>query len=310
MVDPLTDLVAGPRARAAFTLRAVLEPPWGIEVRDQAALTLVAVLRGEAGLVHNGGREQMVTGDVLLVQGTAPYRLCDLEGSQPSIVILPDQGCVDLEGRPVHETMSHGLRTWGNDPSGRDVLFIGAYASVGEVGQLLTGALPEWLVVRGEGESSAALGLMATELSRDAPGQGTLLDRLLDVLLIDTVRAHAAGAGAGRPSWLSATDPVVVGALSRLHAEVSRPWTLESLARAVGTSRASLSRKFAAEVGLPPMAYLTRWRLARAADLLADPQVTVAAAARAVGYGTPFALSAAFKRVYGLSPRDYRARAG
>lgn len=309
-MDPLTDLVAGPRARAAFTLRAVLEPPWGIEVRDQAALTLVAVFRGEAGLVHEGRRAQLGAGDVLLIQGGAPYRLIDRDGARPSVTILPGQQCVDLDGRPVHESLSHGLRTWGNDPGGRDVLFIGAYASVGEVGQLLTGALPEWLVVRAEGQTSAALDLVATELGRDAPGQGTLLDRLLDVLLIDTVRRHVAGAGQGRPSLLSATDPVVVDALGHLHADVSRSWTLETLAREVGTSRASLSRKFAAEVGLPPMGYLTRWRLARAADLLADPHLTVAAAARSVGYGTPFALSAAFKRAYGLSPRDYRARAG
>lgn len=309
-MDPLTDLIAGPRAHAAFTLRAVLEPPWGIQVTDRSALTVVAVLRGEAGLVHDEHLTPLGTGDVLLVQGTSPYRLTDRHGSQPRVRILPGQQCVDLRGRPVHESMNHGLRTWGNDPAGRDVLFIGAYASVGEVGRLLTAALPACLVVRYADTPSAALRLMATEMGRDAPGQGTLLDRLLDVLLIDTVRAHVAQARHDRPSWLSATDPVVVDALGHLHADVSRPWTLESLARAVGTSRASLSRKFVAEVGLPPIGYLTRWRLARAADLLADPQVTVAAAARSVGYGTPFALSTAFKRQYGVSPRDYRARAG
>lgn len=309
-MDPLTDLVAGPQARGAFTLRAVLEPPWGIEVLDRSPLTLVAVLRGEIVLAQEGACARLGVGDVLLIQGSEPYLLSDRHRSAASVSILPGQRCVDRDGQPVHESMSHGLRTWGNDPTGRDLLFIGAYAAVGEVGQLLTGALPPWLVVRGGDGRSAALDLMAAEITRDAPGQGTLLDRLLDVLLIDTVRAHVAEAGDQRPSWLSATDPIVIAALQALHAEAVRPWTLETLAREVGTSRASLSRKFVAEVGLPPMGYLTRWRLGRAADLLGDPQVTVASVARSVGYGTPFALSAAFKRAYGLSPRDYRARAG
>jgi AraC-like DNA-binding protein len=67
-----------------------------------------------------------------------------------------------------------------------------------------------------------------------------------------------------------------------------------------------LARRFAQLVGVPPMTYLTQWRLALAADLLADPSITLDQAAREVGYGTAYALSAAFKRERGVSPRDYR----
>ncbi|HTF49128.1 MAG TPA: helix-turn-helix transcriptional regulator, partial [Pseudonocardia sp.] len=69
-----------------------------------------------------------------------------------------------------------------------------------------------------------------------------------------------------------------------------------------------LARRFAEQVGEPPMAFLTGWRLALAADLLREPDATLESVARQVGYSTPFALSTAFKRVRGISPREHRAR--
>ena len=81
---------------------------------------------------------------------------------------------------------------------------------------------------------------------------------------------------------------------------------MATLAAKAGVSRATLARRFTELVGEPPMAYLTTWRLTLAADLLREPDATVGAVARRVGYGSPFALSAAFKRVRGVSPRDHR----
>ena len=86
------------------------------------------------------------------------------------------------------------------------------------------------------------------------------------------------------------------------------PWTVESSVTQVGLSRAALARRFTEQVGEPPLTYLTRWRLALAADLLVGTDLTLAAIAARVGYANPFALSAAFKRVLGGSPRDYRNR--
>ncbi|MCD5311659.1 helix-turn-helix transcriptional regulator [Kineosporia babensis] len=90
---------------------------------------------------------------------------------------------------------------------------------------------------------------------------------------------------------------------------MARAWTVESLAAEVGVSRAGLARRFRELVGEPPMAFLTHWRLTLAADLLRSPDLTLAAVARQVGYATPFALSAAFKRVRGMSPSEYRVSA-
>jgi AraC-like DNA-binding protein len=81
------------------------------------------------------------------------------------------------------------------------------------------------------------------------------------------------------------------------------------LAAAANVSRASLARRFNELVGEPPMAFLTSWRLALAADLLREPGATIGGVASQVGYGSPFALSTAFKRVRGVSPRQYRADA-
>ena len=151
------------------------------------------------------------------------------------------------------------------------------------------------------------LHLLADEMQVEAPGQRALLDRLLDVLLISALRTWFAGRQDEAPGWFRAQhDPAVGHALSLLHQDVAHPWTVEELAARVGLSRAALGRRFTAILGEPPMSYLASWRLALAADVLVSSDATVAAIARQVGYRTPFSLSAAFKRVHGVSPQQYR----
>ena len=147
----------------------------------------------------------------------------------------------------------------------------------------------------------------ADEIVKDEPGQEVVLDRLLDLLVIAAVRAWFSGPDAEAPAWYRAhTDPVVGKALRMLHNNPAHPWTVAELAAECGISRAGLARRFTDLVGEPPMTFLTGWRLALAADLLRETDATVGSVANQVGYGSPFALSTAFKRVHGISPRQHQ----
>jgi AraC-like DNA-binding protein len=188
------------------------------------------------------------------------------------------------------------------------VLLTGTYHLDGEVSGRLLRALPGVLVLREGDWHCPLIPLLADEIVKDEPGQEAVLDRLLDLLLIAVLRAWFARPGTDAPGWYRAYgDPVVGHALRLLHHSPAHPWTVAELAAAANVSRASLARRFNELVGEPPMAFLTSWRLALAADLLREPGATIGAVASQVGYGSPFALSAAFKRVRGVSPRRYRA---
>ncbi|NIZ89495.1 AraC family transcriptional regulator [Kineococcus rubinsiae] len=306
-MDPLADLLAGPRARGAFLLRCDLEPPWALRVHDRAPLTVVAVVAGSAWVTFDGAPPQRVDpGDVAVVRGPDPYVVSDEPGTPPQAVIDADQRCTTLEGVEV-PLGRLGTRSWGNSAGGHTRLVTGTYPEHGALSGRLLRALPPLLVLRGDTATAPVLDWLAREVTSPVPGQEAVLDRLLDLLLVTALRSCFDTAGGGAPGWYTAAaDPVVGPALRLLQDHPEEPWTLGSLAAAAATSRATLARRFTRLVGQPPMGYLATWRLDLAADLLLDPATTVAAVARRVGYGSPFALSAAFSRRFGTSPSQHR----
>ena len=176
------------------------------------------------------------------------------------------------------------MRTWGNSPDGDD------------------GAAHRHLPARRRGQPAAAARaarrcsscapatgtrrsspLLADEIVKDEPGQEAVLDRLLDLLLIAVAaRPGSPARTPSAPGWYRAYgDPVVGRALRLLHHNPAHPWTVAELAAATGVSRAALARRFNELVGEPPMAFLTGWRIALAADLLREPGATVGSVADA-----------------------------
>jgi AraC-like DNA-binding protein len=311
-MDALTSLLNGPRAQGAFLLRSLLDPPWSIRIRDEAPLTLVAMMRGDAWLRPDDAVPMHLrSGQIAIIRGPEPYTVADDPATAPQIIIHPGQRCTTVDGVDLAEAMHLGIRTWGNSAVGATMILTGTYQMRGEVSRRLLVALPAFLVIPDDvvAGGAALLGMLSDELAKDGPGQEVILDRLLDLLLITVLRGWFARPESEAPAWYRAHgDPAVGPALRLLHHNPAHPWTVADLASAVGVSRAGLARRFTDLVGEPPMAYLTSWRLALAADLLREPHATVGAVARQVGYGTPFALSTAFKRERGLSPQQYRSR--
>jgi AraC-like DNA-binding protein len=307
-VDSLAGFLNGPRARGAFLLKSVMDAPWALRIRDEAPLTVCAVVRGTAWVSHDDAEPvMMAAGDVAIMRGPDHYTMSDRPETRPQVIIGPGQVCTNLAGEDMASGMSLGVRTWGNSADGETVLLTGTYQGAGEITRRLLDALPRLAVLAADEWDCPVIPLLADEIGKDALGQEVVLDRLLDLLIVAVLRAWFDRPGTSAPAWYTAhTDPVVGRALRLLHNNPEQPWTVSSLAAATGVSRAALARRFTALVGEPPMAFLTGWRLALAADLLRDPDATLGAVARQVGYGSPYALSAAFKRVRGVSPRTLR----
>ncbi|MCX4099021.1 AraC family transcriptional regulator [Nocardia sp. alder85J] len=308
-MDALAALLDGPRARGAFLLRSMLTPPWSMRIEDQAPVSVIAVVRGHAWILPaTAPAVHLGMGDVAIAKGPDPYTVCDDPASPPSIVIHAGQICTTIDGTDLSQTMDLGVRTWGNDPDGDTVMLTGTYETAGEISRRLLTALPPLLVLPADAWQSHLIPLLREEIVKDDPGQEAVLDRLLDLLLIAVLRTWFARPDTPTPAWYRArSDPIAGPALRLLENNPAHPWTIESLALEIGISRAALARRFTTHVGEPPMTYLTNWRLSLAADLLLEnPNTTLESIATKVGYTTPFALSAAFKRVRGVSPQDYR----
>ena len=281
-----------------------------MSIRDEAPLTLICQTHGSAAIVgDSSGTLRLGPGDVALTRGTEHYVFADDPATAPMVVIHPGQRCTTLSGEDLRFEMSLGVRTWGNSPSGATRSVICAYEGRSEVSTRLLGALPAVLVLRADEWETPLVDLLAAEAGNDGPGQEAYLDRLLDLLLIAVLRTWF-DRDENAPAWWHAEhDPVVGPALKLIYNNPAHSWTVANLAAAVGSSRAVFASRFTEQVGEPPIAFLTSWRLALAADLLRSSQATIAAVARQVGYSTPFALSSAFKRAYGVSPNTYRANA-
>src|SRR4051812_48547253 len=310
-MDAIAGLLDGPRAHEAFVLRAVMDPPWSMRIRDEAPLTVAAMVHGSAWVVPDDAEpEPLSAGDAAIFRGPDHYTVADDPATPPDIVIHPGQRCETPDGRPLVDTMALGVRTWGNAADGGTVMLVGTYELDGEVSRRLLRALPTLLVLRDGEWDCPVIPLLEAEIVKDEPGQEAVLDRLLDLLVIAVLRAWFARPDAATPAWYRAHgDPVVGRALRVLHNNPAHPWTVARLADEAGVSRATLARRFQELVGEPPMSFLTAWRIALAADLLREPGATIGSVAHQVGYGSPFALSTAFKRVRGVSPREYRAAA-
>jgi AraC-like DNA-binding protein len=306
-MDAVSELLADVRARGAVFRQTIMRPPWALRMDSGAPLTLATMLRGHAWLVPDQHEPVLVgVGDIAVVRGDVPYTVADDPATTPSLVVTSADYCPGAEGIEHASGLS---RTCGTPADEAAVLLSGAFERRGELSERLLRALPAVLVVPAKDSPSPSVEMVADEVARDRPGQQMVLDRLLDLMLVSVLRNWFDNPDTNAPAWCRALDdPVVVTALRLLHDTPAHSWTVADLARKAGVSRAALARRFTALVGEPPMAYLTSWRIALAADLLRETDHTVGTIARKVGYANAFALSVAFKRLRGMRPSDHRSR--
>jgi AraC-like DNA-binding protein len=310
-MDPLSDVLRAVRLTGAYFYAVEATAPWSTLTVEATKL----VPRAHPGAEHlisyhiltSGSCWAGVAGEeqVLLRPGDAivfPQGSANLLSSAPSRVAEADT----IRAVPARypNTVKIGR---GNGAKATFVCgFLGC--DLYPYNPLLA-ALPSRIVVHGAaGDWLAEFPRQVlAESAETRPGSETMLTRMAELMFAEAVRRHVASLDVQRTGWLRGlVDSVVGPALRAMHEHPARCWSLPLLARTVGTSRTVLADRFSALIGLPPMQYLTSWRLQLAAEHLVRGSTKVAAIAQRVGYDSEAAFSRAFKRATGLSPSAWR----
>jgi AraC-like DNA-binding protein len=263
------------------------------------------VVQGHAWLWTEGNDDplELVPGDLALVRG----------GPDHFVAHEPGAHCVSpAEFRALHAGDLHAGDAGSpghRSPGHRSTVFLcGAYRFAGDIGRGLVEALPPVVSLPASVDDPihAVVTLLSRELSHAEPGQQTVLDRLLDVLVVLGLRAGLTRS-ATAPAWFrAASDPRLSPALQAMHANAGQPWTVDELAKLANMSRATFARVFQQALGQAPMTYLSDWRMTLARDLLLAQDTTLAEVAGRVGYSSVYAFATAFRRHHGEPPGRWR----
>ena len=193
---------------------------------------------------------------------------------------------------------------------GGDILILGGFFTLApEQAAWLLDVLPPVVHIREEADQAVVrwtLEQLRQEVSAPRPGGRVLAQQLAGLLLVQVLRLHMAAGGLG---WLGAlADARLHAALTALHAQPARRWTVEALARQAGMSRTGFAVHFRQQVGQAPLTYLAHWRMQLAKERLTAATASLTEVSQALGYESESAFSTAFKRLTGYSPRHYRQR--
>ncbi|MEV7423096.1 AraC family transcriptional regulator [Streptomyces sp. NPDC091212] len=289
--------VSGARGALGFMLEA--GETWGLWLDDYPGAALHVVARGTPWFHIAGERPvQARAGDAVLLSPGTAHGIA----SGPDVTM----GACDVESA-ARARANGSVYRLGLPPARTELITVHYEQDPAVSTPVLTAlARPMHIEARENPGLERTIELLTTELAQPRIGTTAAVNSIVDLLLIQFIRAWLARDPRERSgSWLGAMrDPVVRDALACIHAEPERPWTTETLATTISVSRATLSRHFRAALGQTPGA--TQWRMDLASLRLRDTDEPVEAISGAVGYGSPHAFSRAFRRARGMAPGEYR----
>jgi len=276
---------------------------WSFYTRPHDVTRCFALVSGECWLQMEGIPEpvRLIANDCVLMPHGRAFRLASNLALEP----------VDVMKEVVTQHSNGRILTWNGGGNGLGLTAV--FAFQGEHASMLLEALPPLMHLRDRSEQATmqwCLQRMMRELRDPQPGGFLLGQHLAHMMLVEALRLYLADEQSHGVGWLLALgDKQMRAAMTAIHGDPAHPWTLEDLASRVGMSRSKFALRFKEKVGTSPMEYLTRWRMLRAAERLANSAEPVSDVSLAVGYESESAFCAAFKKTMGLSPRQYgRAR--
>ncbi len=293
MTDPLAEVVTLLQPSASFSKLVEAAGSWRVRRVEEGRPFYAAILEGSCRLEVDGHPPIIAEkGDFLLVPSINDFATSSLTPPPENVVTRP------LEIGPRRYRLG---RTDG-PPEVRMAVGYCAFRSADA--DLILSLLPRLVLVRGEPRLATLVELVDEEARAARPARDVILTHLLEVLLIEALRAS--GRESPTPGLINGlADERLAVALRRLHEDPTRAWTVPELAKEAGLSRSVFFERFRRVVGLPPMDYLLAWRMALAKDLLRREEAAVSEVAERVGYASASTFTIAFSRHVGVPPGRY-----
>ncbi|RZL86222.1 MAG: AraC family transcriptional regulator [Variovorax sp.] len=307
-IDPLGEALHFLRMSGIFYCRSEFSAPWGLALPAMAdSLMFHVVTSGQCWLEVEGAEPCLLQpGDFALVAHGEGHRLAsDVGGEAAPLFDLPRELVSER-----YEILRHGGGGAGTQ------LVCGAVRFDHPAAHRLVKLLPGVIRIEARSPSEAdwigsTLRLMAAEARALQPGGETIVTRLADILVVQAIRSWMAQDPAAQTGWLGALQDRQIGrAITLIHRDCARPWTLASLASEVAMSRSAFAARFTALVGEPAMQYVGRWRMQLALTRLQETDAHLADLASCFGYQSEAAFSRSFKRYIGISPGAARRLRG
>lgn len=301
----LDSLFRSLRLRSAIQNRVVVGEPWGVAFPGKRASGKFHFVEVGQAILAVPGHEpvRLEPGDLAIVFVEGGHVVRDVIGTPP----IP----IDELMRRARLLCVSGLSLRFGGEGTETSLISGDFVFEDAETHPLFRMLPPFIVLRGQDGQAVewlddTLSLLSREAMAARPGMTAVLDRLCDVLFIQSMRGwmRAGGDGNGLPAAVQ--DPAIDEAIDLMHRSPAHPWTVESLAQRVALSRSVFAERFRRLSGETPMEYLARWRMHLAGQLLREGRESVATIAERVGYESEAAFAKAFKRTVGQAPGAYR----
>lgn len=303
MVDPLTDILDLIGATTHVSVGFAAGGAWAVRTPSHPGLKFNAVVRGSAWLLVEGGPEpvELQSGDCFVLTQGRPF------------VLTTDLALPASDAEAVFATTTDGVARLGE---GETFLVYGGRMELDEAdASLLLDSLPPVIIVRAASAQAARLqwllGEFRREIEHPSMGSGAFVRSLMQLMFIEGMRVGLNASEGALTGWAGAlADPRIGASLRAMHAQPERAWRHAELAAIAGMSPSAFAAHFRARIGASPLDYHLQWRMRLAARALRTQEASIGAIALSMGYGSDSAFSNAFRRVVGMSPGQYRRKAG
>jgi len=301
-MDSLSNLLSLLSVRRYYSTTLNAGGRWALKFKGHDGIKFAVVVRGSHWLA---------------VDGESPIELhegdCFLLTRSRSFVVSSDASAIPVDSNLYAHTLDRNELVWRC--GGDDVVLMGGrFHFAGHPAQALLSYLPVAVKIPKKTTEASTLRWALTHFSDEArqprPGGSHVSGHLAGLMLVEVLRLYldARTNHCQYDGWFRAmSDPLIAKAITALHTTPSEHWRVDAMAHIAGMSRSAFAKRFSTIVRCTPIEYLTRWRMALASEMLLNTTTnSLASIAIELGYESESALAVAFKRVMGLSPRQYQ----